>query len=247
MTSSGVFAGVPRVRLRAQFVSDRRYRIQVHFMNHHHRMAVFEALDQLGVPAGHEELAAYARVFLGTEMHRQDLATLRQAERRAWKDGERRDTWICPAILDHRGFPADADLLTRSDWPLENRVLITGSEAVRNLWILRRLSWLVLAALREDKPGVDALMDLAARRAALLLPMSMVEAQLRMSEDLAPAPATSPDGVDPTTHRRFVTWGEMAEEAYELLVRPELPARQSFANRLRLEANVEIQLFGADL
>jgi hypothetical protein len=98
------------------------------------RQVVLDALDELYCPADAEDLAAYAAAFPGTPLDQGDLEALQDQERYGYLAGERRGVWICPAIVDHPGFPADHRLLTRSDWQLENRVLGRCSEAVRQLF-----------------------------------------------------------------------------------------------------------------
>jgi hypothetical protein len=70
--------------------------------------------------------------------------------------------------------------VTRSDWPLAQRIELEQSSAVRQLWLTRRLCELVLIALELGRANVELLMEQVAMRVALLLPQGLVEARLQL-------------------------------------------------------------------
>jgi hypothetical protein len=105
------------------------------------RQILLEALERFSRPTGHGELRAYAGVFHGLDVTTGDLAALQDNERDAYQAGEQRQVWVCPAIVRlYPDFLPDASLLTRSDWPLAQRIELEESSAVRQLWLTRQLA-----------------------------------------------------------------------------------------------------------
>jgi hypothetical protein len=209
------------------------------------RQILLDALDRLACPAGHAELDAFARVFHGVNIAAEEVEALLLDEQQAFRGGEQRQVWICPAVAQvYPDFPPDTSLLTRSDWPLARRLLLPASSALRQLWLVRKLSILVLIALEEDRPNIEPLMGEVSRRAELLLPAGIVEARVRRYR----AEKAEQDGVPiadvqfDVVQERIDVFREVAEDAFEMLA----PADHGrHAARPELEqASPEIQLFG---
>jgi hypothetical protein len=209
------------------------------------RQILLEALDRLSVPAAYGELAAYARVFHDTDVTPERLAALQREERRAYRAGAKRQVWICPAIVWlPPDFPPDKSLLTRSDWPLDLRLQLDESGAVRQVWLIRELSGLVLAAFR--RANVELLMEEVTRRAELLLPAGIIEGRLHSLDREGSEQAADVGGWDAETREawnRFAVLREVAEDAFRALYEADLQARSRVAEELA-QASAEVQLFG---
>lgn len=113
------------------------------------RHFVIAALDEIGAPQG----AAFVHDYLWAR-HRVDMDTrgfsaLRRDERRSWeRNSKRRLAYIVPALsTDGTAVPK---LMARSDWPLEQRLVVPTDERLFNL---RRLQ--ALFAARQDVEAED--------------------------------------------------------------------------------------------
>jgi hypothetical protein len=134
------------------------------------RQAVTAALGEIGVAASVRLVADYATARLGERIPSRAFSTLRRDERRAWESASsRRPAYIVPA-LEGRFFQAVRGMLTRSDWPLERRLIGPWSERADHLLatahLARQLAWLsdrdpdiaqrlapVVAGLARSIPG----------------------------------------------------------------------------------------------
>src|SRR6266542_3471014 len=115
-------------------------------------------------------LAAHLRVFHEIDLTQADVSAVRRGEEQAYRAGEQRDVWLCPAILRTAwGFRAADRLLTRSDWPLAERIVYQGADAVRQVWLTKMLCCFAGEALEQDRPAAQVLTQEASRRAELLL------------------------------------------------------------------------------
>jgi len=204
------------------------------------RSVVLDALDRLACPAAHEDLAAYLQVFQGIKVTRHDFEALVRGEAEAYASGEQRDPWVCPAILEWNGFPADYSLLTRSDWPLGERVVTAFSEVGRQLRLLGELTSLAVIALETRRPGAELLVEQVRTRGGLLLPEAIIEA--RFADTIR---AFREQGTilseDDLKRLRLDKYRELAEDTYGAFRNQEV--REQVAGRLA-QAAVEIQLFG---
>jgi hypothetical protein len=180
-------------------------------------------------------------VFHGVDVSARELAALQHAERHAYQAGDRRGVWICPAIVRlYPDFLPDASLLTRSDWPLDLRLVLEESGAVRQLWVLKQLCGMVLAALEGRALRAEPLIQQVVRRSELLLPTGIVEARLRdvREEERLATDAPASDARD-----RFEVFRTVAEDAFEQLASVDGEARSKIAEKLA-HASPEVQLFG---
>ena len=212
------------------------------------RAALLDALDQLNSPLGHPELSAYLRVFHDLDLHLGDLAKVHRAEQQAYRTGEQRDVWLCPAILDFvLGVRAADSLLTRSDWPLAKRIVYQGADPARQVWLTKMLSHFTLVALQQGRPAAHLLGQEATKRAELLLCADDILAGLRTVE-----------GEDEDEHLvderlaafegdlsfRLMLWYEAAEDAYASLIDGDDQIRERAAKKLG-HLSEEATLFGA--
>ena len=206
------------------------------------RELLLEALEAFRCPAGHDELAAYARVFHGIEVPASALIGLQEFERLSYRAGGQRQVWICPAIVrSYPDFRPDVSLLTRSDWSLTLRLVLEESGAVRQLWLLKQLCGMALAALQSGRLHAEPLIDQITRRAELLLPVGIVEGRLLVLEDGGEAPDAPPEA----GWERLEVLRAVAEDAFDQLASVDFEARSRFAKELA-QTSQEIQLFGSD-
>jgi hypothetical protein len=198
------------------------------------RQAVLAALDQLECPAAHEDISPLLQAFWGTSVLPGEIGRLARDDREAFNQGIRRPVWICPALVGKDGG-ANYGLLTRSDWPLWERVMSPRSEQTRLLWLVRKFCDFVLIAEEEQDVGLDTLIDEATRRAAFL-----PAARLQEYSKLAETSAHESELV-----ARIELWRAVAEDEYMTLARDDRALRHQLANRLE-RASLETRLFGSD-
>jgi hypothetical protein len=205
------------------------------------RDSILDALEQFYCPLTHQDIVAYVQVFHGIEISRNDVETLIHEERQSYDAGGTQPVWICPAILNYAGFAADDSLLTRSDWPLTARVVAAaGSEAIRRVWLTKRLCDLATIALEQARPGAEALVDAAAVHAELLLSQGILRARLYLlNEEAAAVPPFSELDWDV----RLQFWAESAEDAHGDLANVDRAAREECADALG-RMSPSVQLFG---
>lgn len=210
------------------------------------RAALLDALDQLSCPLGHPELSAYLRVFHDLEFHPGELARVHRTEQQAYRAGEQRDVWLCPAILDFvLGVRAAEGLLTRSDWPLAKRIVYQGADATRQVWLTKVLSHVTLVALEQGRPAAHLLGQEATKRAELLLCADDILAGLQTTdgedEHLVDERLAAFEG---DLSFRLMLWYEAAEDAYASLIDDDHQIRERAAKKLA-HLSEEVILFGA--
>jgi DNA-binding LacI/PurR family transcriptional regulator len=131
------------------------------------REVVLEYLEDLGWPASGRELAMYAAARYGRELSSERFGSLGADERTAYAKGAVRPVWLCHALNHERGDVVRR-LWTRSDWPLDRRIVAPTTARVRHLVLTARLCEIateteatpgmlhhLAAEYAEDLPGVD--------------------------------------------------------------------------------------------
>jgi hypothetical protein len=109
------------------------------------RQSVLDVLAELKCPAYTREIAHYAKARFGRTFPLTRFGTLVADEEKAFlRPGRRpRPVWIAIALTYDRHQPIKR-LLTRSDWPLEMRIVAPTTGRVQHLWMTRRLCDLAL-------------------------------------------------------------------------------------------------------
>jgi hypothetical protein len=209
------------------------------------RALLLDTLDKFYCPLTHAELSAYLRVFHEIDLTQADVSAVRRDEEQAYRAGEQRDVWLCPAILETAwGFRAAAGLLTRSDWPLAERIVYQGAGAVRQVWLTKLLCHFADVALEQDRPAAQVLVQEASRRAELLLCADDVMWRLQPedAEDQHVA-AEALAAFEQDLSFRLMLWYEAAEDAFGNLIDHDRAIRQRDAAQLE-SLDQESILFG---
>jgi hypothetical protein len=204
------------------------------------REVVLAALNEFRCPCALEELQAYLGVFEGTTLSPADMEALLEQEQRRFLEGAS-GAMLCPVILRMPGFPAYPGLLSRSDWDLAERLVLTSSEATRQLWLLRRLCDLAIIALEERREAA-LLVQQIDRRSRFILPAGILEARLQLGLDDRPEEASMTDAL--ILRERLAVCGEVAEDAFLLL--DDSSVRQRATEELT-QMPIAVRLFGGEL
>lgn len=203
------------------------------------REVVLAALDEFRCPCGVEELEPYFQVFEETPLSLADMEALLEQDQRRFLDGAS-GTMLCPVILRMPGFPAYRKLLSRSDWDLAERLVLTSFEATRQLWLLRRLCNLAIIAL-EERREAELLVRQIDKRSRFVLPTGIVEARLQLGlahrKDASVTEAL-------ILRERLEVCREVAEDA--LLLLDDTSARQAATEEL-MQMPMAVRLFGGHL
>jgi hypothetical protein len=125
-------------------------------LNESQRAVVLTALREFYCPVQVDNLNAYVAAFAPHVGSLPDPEGVVATEVSAWRSGSLGPVWICPAIMDEYGAANDA-YLTRSDWGLEDRVLIHGGDEAYHLWLVRVLCDLYLVAEERGSEGLAAI------------------------------------------------------------------------------------------
>lgn len=114
------------------------------------RAVVLDSLDDIGWPTYSKELGPYASARYGRKIPPTRFGALLADERASFTHGRARSVWLCSALTE-RG-EAIKRLWTRSDWPLEQRIIAPTSGRVQYLKLTSRLCEL---SEREDLGAAD--------------------------------------------------------------------------------------------
>src|SRR5689334_18055796 len=103
------------------------------------RTVVLDTLDDLDWPTYTRELANYCRARYGREILPTRFGTLASDEMKSFRAARRpQSVWLAFALTADRAEPIKR-LCTRSDWPLERRIVAPTSGRVQFLKITARL------------------------------------------------------------------------------------------------------------
>ncbi len=198
------------------------------------RALLLDTLDEFFCPLTHAELAAHLRVFHEIDLTQADVSAVRRGEEQAYRAGEQRDVWLCPAILRTAwGFRAADRLLTRSDWPLAERIVYQGADAVRQVWLTKMLCCFAGEALEQDRPAAQVLTQEASRRAELLLCADDVMWRLQPEDaEDGHVVAEALAAFERDLPFRLMLWYEAAEDAFGNLIDHDHAIRQRLAAEL---------------
>jgi hypothetical protein len=209
------------------------------------RALLLDTLDEFSSPLTHAELSAYLRVFHEIDLTQAEVSAVRRDEQQAYRAGEQRGVWLCPAILQTAwGFRAADSLLTRSDWRLAERIVYQGTDAVRQVWLTKRLCSFAEVALEEGRPAAQVLVQEVSRRAELLLCADDVRWRLQPedAEDEHVVAEALAD-FERDLSFRLMLWYEAAEDAFGNLIDHDRAIRQRIAAQLE-RLDQESILFG---
>jgi hypothetical protein len=204
------------------------------------REVVLAALDEFRCPCALEELQAYLSVFEDTTLSSANMEALLEHEQRSFLNGTS-GAILCPVILRMPGFPAYPGLVSRSDWDLADRLVLTSSEATRQLWLLRRLCDLAIIALEERREAA-LLVQQIERKREFILPAGIIEARLELGLDDGPEEASMTEAL--ILREQLAVCGEVAEDAFLLL--DDTAARQRATEEL-MQMPIAVRLFGGEL
>lgn len=121
------------------------------------RAAVLSALNQLYLPIEADDLSLVSRLTKGVEVDEADLVDLAEADRASFRAGDERPVWICPA-LEYPDGKANEEFFTRSDWPMQARVVRGIRSKAQELFLLRHFCDLAMSA-DADEPWVALLRE----------------------------------------------------------------------------------------
>ncbi|WIX88228.1 hypothetical protein [Amycolatopsis sp. DG1A-15b] len=160
------------------------------------RAAVLYALNRLYLPIAADDLSLVTRLVKGVDVAEADLDDLAEADRAGFRAGDERPVWICPA-LEYPDGKANEGFFTRSDWPIQARIVRGGVPSKsKDLFLLRHLCDLAMSAdtgeaLRESlRERIDDLTihftesRLAERRAEHSKSVDDLEFYREFAEDL---------------------------------------------------------------
>jgi hypothetical protein len=119
------------------------------------KRALLAALNDFYCPVEVGDLAAYVATFApGIELT--TVASLVQRECEVRRSGSSQGIWLCPAL---REPPVSFDdrFMTRSDWRVQNRLILSDSDDTRHLWLLRVFCDLLLVATEQSLGSIGAL------------------------------------------------------------------------------------------
>lgn len=210
------------------------------------RAVLLDTLDGFFCPLTHGELSACLRVFHEIDLTPADVAAVHRNEQHAYHAGEQRTVWLCPAILQTAwGFRAADSLLTRSDWPLAERIVYQGADAVRQVWLTKMLCRFASVALEQDRPAAQVLTQEASRRAELLFCADDVIGRLQPEDaEDQHVVAEALAAFERDLAFRLMLWSEAAEDAFGNLVDHDRAIRRRLAAELE-RLDQESVLFGA--
>jgi hypothetical protein len=210
------------------------------------RALLLDTLDKFYCPLTQTELSAYLRVFHEIDLTQAEVSAVRRDEEQAYRAGEQRDVWLCPAILQTAwGFRAAEGLLTRSDWRLATRIVYQGADAVRQVWLTKLLCHFTSVALEQDRPAAQVLTQEASRRAELLLCADDVRWRLQPEDaEDEHVVAEALAAFERDLSFRLMLWYEAAEDAFGNLIDHDRAIRQRLAAQLE-RLDQESILFGA--
>ncbi len=143
------------------------------------RWFVVRALDGIGLPQNAAFLQEYMWARDRVDLDTRGLGALRRDERRSWeRNPGRRPAYIVPAL--GADGTAVSRLMARSDWPLEQRLVLADDERLRDLAKLRAL----FAARGEvDAGDLPAFQVLIEKYARALFPQEPAQAGDSMSRE----------------------------------------------------------------
>jgi hypothetical protein len=124
------------------------------------RGQVLDVLDAIGLPTTLSGLSHLLAVSGGRVLSPRELARLRRRDERQRAEAQTRPAWLAPAISPV-GLVAVAAMLTRSDWPLEQRIL--GSRTARTSHL--RLLLTLLGSIAGQPDPASAVARLVVRYA----------------------------------------------------------------------------------
>jgi hypothetical protein len=183
---------------------------------------MLDALADLGTPAPSRTLRAFVTACYGREVSSNQFGTLAVQERRAFARGgsAARPVWLSSGVTTPDFRPVKR-IWTRSDWPLERRIMAPTTSRVQHLHLTEVLCALAMRA-DDVAQGPEALRALA----------------LAHARDL-------PGTVIHEDHPSFSQYAETARallEQYE----PEDRSLREQAAAVLATLPIEVQLFGAE-
>jgi hypothetical protein len=208
------------------------------------RALVLDALREMKVP----ENAAFMQEFIWgrfrVDLETRGFGSLRRDERRSWeRNPEKRSAYVTPAISETG--EARADYMTRSDWPLARRIIV--SKTTERILDLRKI--LILLDARDDEQfevrgGFDAPLE---RYASELLGIEPPRPSRRVEvgRDTEPARNFTWEGMD-LWRKRGLWRAELRKVVDEELARlePDDEAARVRAAALLAELPMESKLWG---
>lgn len=134
------------------------------------RDQVLETLTLIGAPATQKMIRVVHEAFFGTTLEATRISSLRRDEARSYHSSAPRSAYVCSALTAGT-FRAARSVLTRSDWPLSQRILAPGAERVNFLTMAANLARAadgdhhtgnkptiegLLRRIAQDIPGLDS-------------------------------------------------------------------------------------------
>lgn len=132
------------------------------------REMTLQTLDLIGAPASGQNIRAVHNAFFGATLDASRMASLRRDEERSYQIRGDGRIYVCPALTAGSFRPARS-VLASSAWPLERRLLASGSEQVNYLIMAARLAEATTQADVGDGADRSAVEDLL-HRLALNIP-----------------------------------------------------------------------------
>jgi len=126
------------------------------------RAAVLGALNLIYAPLLADDLAMVTQLAEGIELGEDILVELAEADRRDFSSEGERPVWICPAI-EYADGEANDEFFTRSDWPMQARVVRDVLSEGQELWLLWRFCSLLITVIERRLPSNAAVVRLRER------------------------------------------------------------------------------------
>lgn len=185
------------------------------------RTVVLDSLEDFGFMAYTREIGNLCKALYGRDIPSTRFPSLTGEEENAFtKQARPRSVWLCYALTFDKG-DAIKRLLTRSDWPLEERIVAPTTGRVQHAKITKRLCELALRAEELNAADPEMLMHMAADHA----------------RDL---PGVKPPRAKPD----LIGWIEVATDLLEEIEERDLKARREAAAELEKHLDQRYLLFG---
>jgi hypothetical protein len=100
------------------------------------RTVLLAALQEFYCPVQPDDIRAYIAAFAPEALTLPGPGQVLASEASAWRSGRLGPIWVCPAFVNGDAV-ANQEYLTRSDWSIENRLLIQNKSRARHVWLIR--------------------------------------------------------------------------------------------------------------
>lgn len=203
-------------------------------MDEPQRSATLAALHEFYCPVQAEDVDAYTAIFAPQLGRISDLVEVLATEASAWRSGRLGPVWLCPALADAEAV-ANPAYLTRSDWSIENRLLIRGGSQARHAWLARVFADQYLVATEQ---GIRHLSPIVSR-----IRHHAISADQHLLNRVTSSLDHNTNEADEDIIEEL---REAAEDSYAALAAEDQPRRRQLAQQLEhLEDSRRI--FGNDL